>query len=104
MLALRSTQTATRPTIDMTPGKQCGASLPGRVQAFSAHDGQEAARLHARYGGATRTAASKSSPRASTAIAALIMALWKGPPAARVDAVLRRGWTGSLPGDFAVAK
>lgn len=38
------------------------------------------------------------------AIAALTRWLWKGPPAARVDAVHVEEWTNSVPRGFAVAK
>lgn len=38
------------------------------------------------------------------AIAALVQWLWKGPPAARVDAVHIEEWTSSVPHGFAVAK
>ncbi|HEY3515732.1 MAG TPA: acylphosphatase [Gammaproteobacteria bacterium] len=38
------------------------------------------------------------------AIAALVQWLWKGPPAARVDAVHVEEWTTSVPRGFAVAK
>lgn len=38
------------------------------------------------------------------AIAALTGWLWKGPPAARVDAVHVEEWTSSVPRGFAVAK
>jgi len=38
------------------------------------------------------------------AIGALVQWLWKGPPAARVDAVHVEEWTGSVPRGFAVAK
>jgi acylphosphatase len=37
-------------------------------------------------------------------IAALARWLWKGPPAARVDAVYVEEWTGSVPRGFALAK
>jgi acylphosphatase len=37
-------------------------------------------------------------------IAALARWLWKGPPAARVDAVCVEEWTGSVPRGFAVAR
>ena len=39
-----------------------------------------------------------------SAIAALVRWLWKGPPAARVDAVHIEEWTGSVPNGFVVAK
>ena len=38
------------------------------------------------------------------AIAALTRWLWKGPPAARVDAVHMEEWTSSVPRGFAVTK
>jgi acylphosphatase len=38
------------------------------------------------------------------ALAALARWLWKGPPAARVDAVQVEEWTSSVPSGFAVAK
>lgn len=38
------------------------------------------------------------------AIAALAGWLWKGPPAARVDAVHLEEWTSSVPRGFAVTK
>jgi acylphosphatase len=38
------------------------------------------------------------------AIAALARWLWKGPPAARVDAVQVEEWTSSVPQGFAVGK
>ena len=37
-------------------------------------------------------------------VAALVRWLWKGPPAARVDAVHIEEWTGSVPSGFVVAK
>ena len=37
------------------------------------------------------------------AIAALVQWLWKGPPAARVDAVHIEEWASSVPHGFAVA-
>jgi acylphosphatase len=37
-------------------------------------------------------------------IAALARWLWKGPPAARVDAVYVEEWTSSVPRGFAVAR
>jgi acylphosphatase len=39
-----------------------------------------------------------------TAVAELASWLWKGPPAARVDAVHVEEWTGSVAPGFAVAK
>jgi len=39
-----------------------------------------------------------------TAVAALVRWLWKGPPAARVDAVHIEEWTSSVQGGFIVAK
>jgi acylphosphatase len=38
------------------------------------------------------------------AIAALVQWLWKGPPAARVDAVHVEEWTSRVPRGFTVAK
>ena len=37
-------------------------------------------------------------------VAALVRWLWKGPPAARVDAVHIEEWTSSVPSGFVVAK
>jgi acylphosphatase len=38
------------------------------------------------------------------AVAALVRWLWKGPPAARVDAVHIEEWTSGVPRGFTVAK
>jgi len=38
------------------------------------------------------------------AVAVLVRWLWKGPPAARVDAVHIEEWTGGVPSGFVVAK
>ena len=39
-----------------------------------------------------------------SAVAALVRWLWKGPPAARVDAVHIEEWTSGVPSGFVVAK
>ena len=80
----------------------------GRVQGvyYRAATAEEAARLtldgwveNLADGGVEVVAAGEPA-----AIAALARWLWKGPPAARVDAVHIEEWTSSVPRGFAVTK
>ena len=82
--------------------------VAGRVQGvyYRAATSEEAARL--KLDGWVKNLAdgrvevvAAGEPRA---VAALARWLWKGPPAARVDAVHIEEWTGSVAEGFAVAK
>ena len=82
--------------------------VAGRVQGvyYRAATADEAARLHL-DGWVKNLADGRVEVVAAgepQAIAALTGWLWKGPPAARVDAVHVEEWTSSVPPGFVVSK